>query len=134
MWRLSFEELRESKPDVYHEYNRFLENVVTWMRFQYRFKKRSDGHSPRPQLACKAVRDANQVWLGVGVYTVSEIFFMAGKLSMFLCSVLVLHHNNTPQGLSPFLTEEEVFDSPSRTARLCDALWTYNYKSHTDLG
>ncbi|KIM34974.1 hypothetical protein M413DRAFT_14811 [Hebeloma cylindrosporum] len=102
-WRLTFEELRETKPDVYHQYNRFLENVVTWMRL----------HSPRPQLACKAVRDANQVWLGVGVYTVSEIFYMAG--------------------LSPFLTEEEVFDSPSRTARLCEALWAYNYKSHTDL-
>ena len=81
MWRLTFDALRETKPDVFHEYNQFLENVVTWMRFQYRFRKRKDGHSPRPQLACKAVRDANQVWLGVGVYTVSEIFFMAGMLS-----------------------------------------------------
>ena len=33
----------------------------------------------RTGLACEAVRGANRVWSGVGVYTVSELFFMAGK-------------------------------------------------------
>ena len=36
-------------------------------------------------------------------------------------------------GLSPFLTEMEVFDSPSRTARLCEALWNFAHRSHTKL-
>ncbi len=36
-------------------------------------------------------------------------------------------------GVSPFLTEAEVFDSPSRTARLCEAVWNYAFKSHTEL-
>jgi len=36
-------------------------------------------------------------------------------------------------GLSPFLTEAEVFNCPSRTARLCDAFWAYAHKSHNEL-
>lgn len=36
-------------------------------------------------------------------------------------------------GVSPFLTEREVFDCPSRTARLCDAFWEYAHRTHSDL-
>ncbi len=36
-------------------------------------------------------------------------------------------------GVSPFLKEFEVFDNPSRTARICDAFWAYKHKSITDL-
>lgn len=36
-------------------------------------------------------------------------------------------------GVSPFLREFEVFDNPSRTARICEAFWAYKHKSVTDL-
>ncbi|KAK7007222.1 hypothetical protein R3P38DRAFT_2793079 [Favolaschia claudopus] len=51
----------------------------------------------RTGLACKVIRAANDVFFGIGVYTVIETFFLAG--------------------LSPFLTEAELFDCPSRVAR-----------------
>lgn len=35
--------------------------------------------SHRSGFACKVMRKANKVWGGVGVYTVIEIFFLAGK-------------------------------------------------------
>jgi hypothetical protein len=44
---------------------------------------------------------------------------------IFILSIIV--------GISPFLTEREVFDSPSRTARLCDAFWVYAYHTHTEI-
>ena len=37
-----------------------------------------------------------------------------------------------PIGVSLFLLEKEVFNCPSRTARLCEALWSYAHKSHSD--
>lgn len=86
---------------------------------------------PRNALACEAMRtDGSKVWGGVGVYTASEIFFDAGMLIAGLFSVFLTSHF---VGVSPFLTEAEVFDSPSRTARLCEALWNYAFKSHTEL-
>jgi hypothetical protein len=36
-------------------------------------------------------------------------------------------------GVSPFLTEREVFDCPSRTARLCEAFWEYAHCTHTQV-
>jgi hypothetical protein len=44
-----------------------------------------------------------------------------------------LNLKKKPIGVSPFLLEKEVFDCPSRTARLCEALWSYAHKSHSDL-
>jgi len=86
---------------------------------------------PRKALACEVMRtDGNKVWGGVGVYTASEIFFDAGALMGSLYSVFL---TSDFVGVSPFLTEAEVFDSPSRTACLCEALWNYTFKSHTEL-
>ncbi|GLB43862.1 hypothetical protein LshimejAT787_1500460 [Lyophyllum shimeji] len=52
------------------------------------------------------------VMCGVGVYTVSELWHRAG--------------------LSPSLTEAEVFDSASRTARLCAAYYSFVYDAVAD--
>ncbi|KAF9521419.1 hypothetical protein CPB83DRAFT_900752 [Crepidotus variabilis] len=80
--------------------------VVRWI--ESRSKSLRDG------LACEVIRgDGGKVWGGVGVYTVSELFFDAG--------------------ICPYLSEQEVFDSPSQTARLCEALWTFADKSHCEL-
>ncbi|KAK7013505.1 hypothetical protein R3P38DRAFT_3206850 [Favolaschia claudopus] len=68
----------------------------------------------RNGLACEAIRAANDVFFGIGVYTVIEIFFLAGL---------------SP----PFLTEAELFDCPSRTARFGGGYVTFLDKSDKDL-
>jgi hypothetical protein len=37
------------------------------------------------------------------------------------------------QGLSPLLTEAELFDNPSRVARFCGGYIEFMHKSRTDL-
>ncbi|KAG6914372.1 hypothetical protein DXG01_000728 [Tephrocybe rancida] len=91
--------------DIIDDYPVFLQGVVSWLSLR--------AHLVRGGLATTAIRDSNEVWTGIGVYTVNELFFMAG--------------------LSPFLSEAEVFDSPSRTACLCEAFWTYAHPSKNDL-
>lgn len=36
-------------------------------------------------------------------------------------------------GISPYLTAGEVFRSPSRTARLCEAFWQYAFTTYEDI-
>ncbi|KAH6901006.1 hypothetical protein BKA70DRAFT_1230480 [Coprinopsis sp. MPI-PUGE-AT-0042] len=91
-------------PDVLGDYRHFLRCVAEWIEYR-RVGKGVARNGP----ACKAMRSASHIWVGVGVYTVAEIFFIAG--------------------LSPFLAECEVFDSPSRTARLCEAFWQFAYNA-----
>jgi hypothetical protein len=67
------------------------------------------------------------VWFGVGVYTVCEILFLAGKVFFSLFEILLSVCVSI--GVSPFLTELEVFTNPSRTARICEAFWSYKHKS-----
>ena len=38
----------------------------------------------KSQLACDAIREANQIVYGIGVYTVMELFFMAGNVLPFV--------------------------------------------------
>ncbi|KAJ6600085.1 hypothetical protein B0H10DRAFT_2196446 [Mycena sp. CBHHK59/15] len=76
----------------------FLTTLTAWLRCL-------GGYSDRNGLACDIIRSANNMFLGIGVYTVIEIFFLAG--------------------LSPLLTEEEVFSNPSRTA----SQWTHTPKT-----
>ncbi|KAH6891894.1 hypothetical protein BKA70DRAFT_1440847 [Coprinopsis sp. MPI-PUGE-AT-0042] len=90
-------------PDIIADYPGFLKGVADWVKE----RRNLTGRNARQGLACDAVRHASLVWVGVGAYTVCEIFFIAG--------------------LSPFLLEHEVFDSPSRTARLCEAFWQFAY-------
>ncbi|KAF8239953.1 hypothetical protein L208DRAFT_1374439 [Tricholoma matsutake] len=63
-------------PSIFANFTTFLECVAHWVEEQS-----SSTHSG---LACKAVHGANRVWLGVGVYTVAELFFMAGMMSYLL--------------------------------------------------
>jgi hypothetical protein len=57
-------------PDVFTDFMTFLDCVACWI-----MERSSNAHTG---LACEAVCGANRVWSGVGVYTVSELFFMAG--------------------------------------------------------
>ncbi|KAK7035102.1 hypothetical protein R3P38DRAFT_2912758 [Favolaschia claudopus] len=82
-----------------HHTTDFLVMVAEWIQDENWL----DGK--RYVLACDAIRAANEVWYGIGVYTVMELFFLAG--------------------LSPFITACELFSNPSRTARFLVAYYTY---------
>ncbi|KAJ7260144.1 Cupredoxin [Mycena rebaudengoi] len=106
-WRKTREELPKSPSDIYSPSWDFPGAVAEWIQV------RVDGNSARNGLACTIIRGASHVFLGIGVYTVLELFFLAG--------------------MSPLLTEREVFDSPSRTARLVLAYLQYRHESRTKL-
>ncbi|KII87835.1 hypothetical protein PLICRDRAFT_54882 [Plicaturopsis crispa FD-325 SS-3] len=98
--------------DILADTEGFAVHLAEWLAERHKNARYRD------TLAIQVIRDAKTrdgrpVWSGVGVYTSSEIFFLAG--------------------LSPFLTESEVFDSPSRTARLCGALYIFAKKTVDDL-
>lgn len=113
-------------PSIFANFTTFLECVAHWVEEQS-----SSTHSG---LACKAVHGANRVWLGVGVYTVAELFFMAGKYCDPVngpCTGIFLMLLMT--GLSPFLIEAEVFDNPLRMARLCVAFFVFASHAHINI-
>ncbi|KAG5222648.1 MULE domain-containing protein [Salix suchowensis] len=97
--------------NIYSDFEKELERVAWWAT-QRRGMRRVDRYSTA-NLAMKVIRAANTIFSGVGVYTVSELFYMAG--------------------LAPDLTEGEVFDNPSRFARLMEAYYSYAAKAHMDI-
>ncbi|KAJ7227608.1 hypothetical protein B0H12DRAFT_1148918, partial [Mycena haematopus] len=104
-WAFSRDTLPPSPSDFYSRGWDFLPAITEWMLSRL--------HLDRNGLACEVIRAANDVFLGIGVYTVIEIFFLTG--------------------ISPLLTEAEVFSNPSRVARLCGAYIEYQHKSRTGL-
>ncbi|KAJ7156231.1 hypothetical protein C8R46DRAFT_1294815 [Mycena filopes] len=106
-WAEKRDQLPAQQPDVYLEFPRFLEDLVVWI------ERRRSVRSCRTGNAMTLVRTTTDIFAGAGVYTISEIWHMAG--------------------LSPNLTEAEVFDSPSRTARLCAAFFHFGKEAHTTL-
>lgn len=67
---------------------------------------------------------------GMGPYTVNEVFLLAGKMSMLFDRDYYLR---CAIGLSPFLTEQEIFKCPSRVARLCEGFWSFAHNAHITL-
>jgi hypothetical protein len=62
--------------DVFEDFHGFLVALVDWL------KARRRSQAPRTGLACEVMRNeegARKVWVGVGVYTVCELFFIAGE-------------------------------------------------------
>lgn len=113
------------RPDVYLKFPRFLDDVVEWVT------DRRTRQSNRASNAMTLVRNSSEIFAGAGVYTISELWHMAGKCQ---CSRLVkAAFSFQISGLSPNLTEAEVFDSPSRTARLCGAFYHFAKEAHTTL-
>ncbi|KAF9494506.1 hypothetical protein BDN71DRAFT_1563765 [Pleurotus eryngii] len=97
--------------NIYSDFEKELEQVAQWAT-QCRGMRRVNWYSTA-NLAMKVIRAANTIFSGVGVYTVSELFYMAG--------------------LVPDLTEGEVFDNPSRFARLIEAYYSYAAKAHMNI-
>ncbi|KAH7921563.1 hypothetical protein BV22DRAFT_721541 [Leucogyrophana mollusca] len=104
-WSLTRSGLPAQHPDVFTEFHAFLVGLVGWM------KSREGKNRDRP--AMTVVRQASDIFPGVGVYSVCEIFNKAA--------------------LSPSLTEDEVFTSASRTARLCYAFYQFAAEAHANL-
>jgi hypothetical protein len=65
----------------------FLAKVVDWMAM------RRSSQTTREGLACEVICKHPDVWQGIGVYTVCELFFIAGafpKKTKFLMTLIVL--------------------------------------------
>lgn len=70
VWATSRAGLGRQPPYVYLEFSRFLQGVADWIERRW--------HLSRIGLAALAIREALEVFPGVGAYTVSEILFRAG--------------------------------------------------------
>jgi hypothetical protein len=80
--------------DVYQDYPEFLAKVALWIheqKFPPNSKSKSLAKAPckRKSLACEAVRAASDVWVGVGVYTVSEIWVFIQSLRYSILQVIL---------------------------------------------
>lgn len=85
---MDFISLNIKQHDVYTEFEGFLADVVTWIQTR-RGGRMPLIPKPRNSNALTVVRD-DPVWHGVGVYTVPELFHIAGELSIavFLTSYI----------------------------------------------
>ncbi|KAJ6552966.1 hypothetical protein B0H19DRAFT_995362 [Mycena capillaripes] len=105
-WATSREALPPSPADFHSSDWTFISALAQWIA--------SRADCDRNGLACDVIRSASHVFLGIGVYTVNEIFFLAG--------------------LSLLLTEAEVFSNPSRTGRFTVGYSEFLRRSRTGLG
>ncbi|KAF7321215.1 hypothetical protein HMN09_00210500 [Mycena chlorophos] len=90
-------------PCVYDNFHEFVGTIAQWVEDTGMLASKS--RKLGTQRACEAIRNANKVWYGIGVYTVCELMFFAG--------------------ISPFITLREFVRCPSRVARFVSALWMY---------
>lgn len=87
--------------------------------------------SAKERFAILAVHDAEHVFPGIGAYSTSELWDLAGWYLCFLALIDTVLRDS--QGLSPFLTVSEVFLCPSRTARLCKAYHEFLRKAIAEM-
>ncbi|KAF6765343.1 hypothetical protein DFP72DRAFT_201838 [Ephemerocybe angulata] len=92
-------------PCVLNEYLRFLEGVADWIHTRWRLE--------RQDFAVNAIREANDVFIGIGAYTINEVFFLAG----------------IPIGIR----ECDLFGCPSRCSRFLEAYWAFAYRAENAL-
>ncbi|KAF5359922.1 hypothetical protein D9758_013982 [Tetrapyrgos nigripes] len=95
-----------SIPDPVHMWLTFLNQVT-----QAIMARVNSPSCQRDQVSAIQVVCDMKIFHGIGIYVGLETFAMAG--------------------ISPFLTEAEVFDCPSRTARLCLAYWEFVNMSYS---
>ena len=74
MWASSIHDLPLGPPDVYEDFPRFLQHIADWIEMQAESKQ-----MVQTGLACEIIHKTNPVWGGIGVYTVCELFYDAGK-------------------------------------------------------
>ncbi|KAF4571715.1 hypothetical protein EYR40_008235 [Pleurotus pulmonarius] len=105
-WAVSCDRLPPTPSDVYADFHGFLCGVSSFVEGVLDSRKAC--------LAADGMRTSTtRVFFGMGVYTLCEVFFMAG---------IPIH-----------ISIQDFCQSPSRVARLCLALWEYTRKSHDNL-
>ncbi|KAF5319803.1 hypothetical protein D9611_012895 [Ephemerocybe angulata] len=116
-WRLTTPEFPVASADVYHDFPRFLSDVALWLEQRAHLAKRNlateiiRGDGGKYQFPGE--KQKRSVFGGIGKYTVLELSFIAG--------------------LSPFLTEGDVFTDASRTARFILAFWCFARRSQEEI-
>ena len=100
-------------------------------KLQYTPSGKCRGNANGQSLATTAIQNFD-TFCGVGVYTVNEVFFLAGMFSNVLSLSGFL--------LILFLRVISVFNrrgafhlSLTCVARLCEAFWTFTRRAHTKL-
>ncbi len=87
-WGKSRKDLPVQYADIYLNPVKFLEVVTAWMNDRRWGKKKSLKPTRRTRCALTVVRES-PVFHGVGLYTVSELFHLAGKpITILLLFVL----------------------------------------------
>ncbi|KZV83075.1 hypothetical protein EXIGLDRAFT_754611 [Exidia glandulosa HHB12029] len=91
----------------------YPDNFPYWDHFLEFMEMRLSSRSARNGLAMSIIQQFEEFFPGIGVYSCSEIFVKAG-----------LPHT---------LTEAELFDNPSRTARFLEAYYDFAHRALADL-
>ncbi|KLO08811.1 hypothetical protein SCHPADRAFT_893578 [Schizopora paradoxa] len=108
-WAVHITDLPTDHIDVYKTPEQFIACLLHWM--QRRREGETTGMKLRKQAVATLIRRECHVFAGVGVYTVGEVFHLAG--------------------LSLFMTESELFTDESRVGRLLGAMYTWAHQAHT---
>jgi len=93
-WKSLRKDLPVQQVDIYLNLDRFLEVLVKWMH-ERRGGKGILKAKRRDQYALLVVRES-PVFHGVGLYTVSEIWHMAGKYYDMLSARILSNHLTRP--------------------------------------
>ncbi|KAF9032744.1 hypothetical protein BJ165DRAFT_1410669 [Panaeolus papilionaceus] len=70
VWTTSQELLGPDLPYIALEFNAFIQGVADWIRSRWKLG--------RLDFAINIIRQFNKVWVGIGAYTVNDVFFVAG--------------------------------------------------------
>ncbi|TFK66508.1 hypothetical protein BDN72DRAFT_899775 [Pluteus cervinus] len=101
------------KADVINDYVGFCSQLVNWIEHRRQTKSPRDGNATAVLRGNVGSEFFFIPFAGLGVYISSEVSFLAG--------------------FGPDLTEAELFDCPSRVARLVLAFWTVAHRTEEEI-
>lgn len=115
--------------DIVKDWLSFQRSVAEWLeerRWAYTSRGvRHDEPRERNRLACEVVRESRMVWGGVGVYTVVDLFHMAGVFLISHSRVFFRFSDRFLSGIPIYASEARVFDDLSETIRLVLSFLAY---------
>lgn len=126
-WALDAQGLDNAHIDILNDMPTWLHEVNIWI--QDLLQEGEVWSSSRT--AMSAIRGHHRLFGGIGKYTLSEIFHMAGK-----CFTLVtLDYYDIDYmsiGIPPYITIFQLVGNIARSARFVAAVIAYSYKIHAD--
>ncbi|PPR06943.1 hypothetical protein CVT26_004132 [Gymnopilus dilepis] len=131
-WAPLRSKLPAQQANIYTHPRKFMKELVDWMKERRFGKPESEDLEPKEKktpkskhkenkkvklptrngLAIAAIRNTTSIFSGCGLYTMSEVFHKAG--------------------LPLSLTEKQLFDNPSRTARLVSAFLDFSIEGYEE--